>query len=203
MVRIKICGITNLKDAMDAAGLGADALGFIFAPSPRQIEPARAKEIISKLPPWISTVGVFVNEKPERIMRIAGFAGLDMVQLHGEESPEYCAELGLKIIKAVKVKDKNNLKKIDDYNVSGIILDTYDPKLMGGTGKSFNWNLAVSAKKFGKPVILSGGLTPDNVSDAIKKVKPYGVDVSTGIEFSPGKKDFKKMKKFIDYAKSF
>lgn len=193
MVKVKICGITNIEDALSAVELGADALGFVFAPSPRQVTHEKAKEIIKKLPPWISTVGVFVNEKPERILQM----DLDWIQLHGEESPDYCRELGRKIVKTIRVKEKSSLEKIPEYSVAGILLDTYDPALSGGTGKGFNWDLAIEAKKFGKPIILAGGLNPENVAEAIKRVQPYGVDISSGVESSPGKKDYEKMKQFI------
>lgn len=189
MVRVKICGITNLEDALNAVGLGVDALGFVFAPSPREIRPNKAKEIIEKLPPWVSTVGVFVDEKPGRVMQVVSQCRLDYVQLHGDETPEYCEELDIKIIKTIKT----DIKKIPEYKVSGILLD-----ISKGTGKVYDWDLAVKAKKYGKPIILSGGLDPKNVGSAIKKVKPYAVDVSSDIESNPGKKDFEKMKKFLE-----
>lgn len=197
MVRIKFCGITNIKDALETAGLGVNALGFVFAKSPRQVSPEKAKEIIEKLPPWISAVGVFVNEKPEAVSEIAEHCKLDYIQLHGEESPEYCRNLGLKVIKTIK----NDIEKISDYNVSGFLLDTYDPEMAGGTGKTFNWDLALDAKKYGCPIILAGGLTPENIGEAVEKVKPYGVDVSSGIELAPGKKDYEKMKRFVEEVK--
>lgn len=198
MVRVKICGITNIDDALNAVQLGADALGFVFAPSPRQVVASKIKVIIEKLPPWVSAVGVFVNEKPERVLQIVNQTGLDWVQLHGEESPDYCRELGLKVIKSLRVKDRSSLGKIPEFSVSGILLDTYDPALFGGTGKGFNWDLGVEAKKFDKPIILAGGLNPENVAEAISKVQPYGVDVSSGVESSPGKKDYEKMKQFME-----
>lgn len=192
MVRVKICGITNLEDALNAVKLGADALGFVFAPSSREINPEKAKEIVEKLPPWVSTVGVFVDEKPSRVMQIVNQCKLDYAQLHGDESPEYCGQLDIKVIKTIKTE----IKRIPEYDVPGILLD-----ISKGTGKVFDWDLAVEAKKYGKPIILSGGLTPENVKKAIKKVKPYGVDVSTGVESGPGKKDCEKMKLFIQESK--
>lgn len=197
MVRIKFCGITNIKDALEAAGLGINALGFVFAKSPRQVSPEKAKEIIEKLPPWISAVGVFVNEKSEAVSEIAEHCRLDYIQLHGEESPEYCGSLGLKVIKTIK----DDIEKISDYNVSGFLLDTHDHGKAGGTGKTFNWDLALDAKKYGCPIILAGGLTPENIGEAVEKVKPYGVDVSSGIELAPGKKDYEKMKRFVEEVK--
>lgn len=185
MTKIKICGITNLEDALGAIELGADALGFVFAPSPRQITLDKAKEIIEKLPPFVAAVGVFVDEKPGWVMRVAAQCRLDWVQLHGDEPPQYCDELGLKIIKVFK-------KEIQEgYNVSGILIDT----------KEKDWELAVEAKKYGKPIILAGGLTPENVVEAIRMVNPYGVDVSRGVESHPGKKDYRKMEEFIDAAR--
>lgn len=188
-MRVKICGITNLEDALVAVRLGVDALGFVFAPSPRQITPDEAKEIIKRLPPWIATVGVFVDEKPEWIMRVASHCKLDWVQLHGDESPQYCKDLDIKIIKTIK----SNIERIPEYDVPGILLD-----ISMGTGKVYNWDLAVEAKKYGKPIILSGGLTSENVGEAIRKVMPYGVDVSSGVESSPGKKDSEKIKRFVE-----
>lgn len=182
---IKICGIINLEDALAAVELGADALGFVFAPSPRQITLDKAKEIIEKLPPFVTAVGVFMDEKPGWVMRVAAQCQLDWVQLHGDEPPQYCDELGLKIIKVFKKEIKPG------YNVSGIMIDT----------KEKDWELAIEAKKYGRPVILAGGLTPENVSEAIKRVMPYAVDVSSGVESSPGKKDYEKMKRFIDAAR--
>lgn len=193
MVRVKICGITNIEDALKAVELGADALGFIFAPSPREINPAKAKEIIEKLPPLVTAVGVFVDEKIDTVKYIAEQCGLNAVQLHGNETPEYCEQLNLKIIKTIK----NETKLMNRYDVSAFLIDTYDPKLAGGTGRISDWDFAVKIKKYGKPVILSGGLTHENVQEAIKKVKPYGVDVNSGIESQPGKKDYKKMSRFM------
>lgn len=200
MVRIKICGLTNEEDARAAVDCGAAALGFVFAPSPRQIKKTAAKEIIERIPPWITIVGVFVNESNEKIIQTASFCGLDNIQLHGEESPEQCEELmknGLKVIKVLHPKTEVDLKIIKEYKVKGIHLDTYDKEKAGGTGKAFNWDLAIAAKKYKQPIILAGGLDPDNIAVAIEKVKPYGVDVSSGVEQYPGKKDLVKMEKFI------
>lgn len=179
-----------MDDALFAVELGVSALGFVFTESPRKIEPKTAKKIVDKLPPWVSVVGVFVNENPKKI---ASQCRLDYVQLHGEESPQYCKTLGLKIIKTIR----KDIKIIPEYNVSGILLD-----ISKGTGKIYDWDLAIEAKKYGKPIILSGGLTPDNVGEAIKKVSPYAVDVSSGIEKEPGKKDFKKMKMFMEAVRN-
>lgn len=193
-VKVKICGITNMEDAMDAIELGADALGFVFAESPRKITANTAKKIIDNLPPYITTVGVFVNEKPDKILEITKKCRLDRVQLHGEETPEYCKKLGLKIVKTIK----SNIEIIPKYKVEGILLD-----ISKGRGRLFDWDLAKQAARYGKPVILAGGLCADNVSEAIKKVKPYGVDVSSGVERTPGKKEYEKMKQFIMEAKGY
>jgi phosphoribosylanthranilate isomerase len=199
MIRIKICGITNKEDAQKAISYGANALGFIFANSPREINPIRAKEIIRDLPPFVSVVGVFVNEKIETVQYIAEQCSLGYIQLHGDEPPEYCEMTGLKVIKVVR----RELKNISDYKVSAFLIDADDPKKRGGTGRLSDWDLAIRIKKYKIPIILSGGLTPNNVLNAIKKVRPYGVDVSSGIEKTPGKKDCRKMKQFIEYVQKY
>ena len=200
-MRIKICGITNAEDALAAVEYGADALGFVFyANSPRCVTPDKANEIAVQLPPFISTVGVFVNETPVRIREIMESAGLQAVQLHGEEPPRDCT-LWTPTIKAFRVKDFIDLKPLERYkSLSGYLIDTFSPSSYGGTGQIFNWDIAVEAKKFG-PIILSGGLTPDNIDKAVKWVKPYAVDVSSGVEAEKGKKDLKKLKEFIERAK--
>ncbi len=200
MVKVKICGITNIEDALMAVAFGADALGFVFfRGSPRYIEPADAKAIISKLPPIVTTVGVFVDEETAEIERIAEHAGLDVIQMHGNESPDTC-NIGCRVIKAIRVKELTDLELLERYNVSAFLLDTYTPDALGGTGQIFNWDIAVEAKRFGR-VILAGGLNPDNIENAIRLVRPYGVDVSSGIEAEKGKKDRQKMKLFIERAK--
>lgn len=203
MVKVKICGITNLDDAMAAADFGADALGFVFfKKSPRYISPANAKKIIKKLPPFISTVGVFVNEDKNTIKKTVSQAGIDIIQLHGEEPPAACRFPGHLAIKAIRVKSIDNLEIISKYRdkVSAFLLDTYTPEVFGGTGQVFNWDIAVEAKKFGR-VILAGGLTPAKIEKAVRWVHPYAVDVSSGVEAEKGKKDHKKMKLFIERAK--
>ena len=200
MVKVKICGITNLGDALAAAEYGADALGFVFfRESPRHVAPDTAGEIISKLPPFITTVGVFVDERPEVIEDIVRRASIDVVQLHGHEPPEACAMSG-RVIKAIRVKELSDLEPLRQWRAAAFLLDTYSPDLYGGTGQIFNWDIAVDAKRFGK-IILGGGLNPDNVEKAIKWVRPYAVDVSSGVEESKGKKDLKKLKRFIERAK--
>lgn len=198
MTRIKICGITNLKDALVAVELGADALGFVFAESPRRIGPEVASQIIRSLPPFITVVGLFVDERAEVVREIMKECRLDALQFHGNESPDYCKLFPRKMIKAFRIKDEETLKTISSYKVNAYLLDAYVEGMAGGTGETFNWNLAIEAKKIGPPIILAGGLGPDNVVEAVRKVRPYGVDVSSQIEKAPGKKDHKKMRAFIE-----
>ncbi|MBM4129326.1 MAG: phosphoribosylanthranilate isomerase [Nitrospira sp.] len=201
-VRVKICGITNPDDAMGAVNFGADALGFVFFKgSPRFITPEEAASIIKNLPPFITTVGVFVNERPENIEHILSQTNIDVVQLHGDEPPETCSTLR-RVIKAIRVRSLESLDPLKNYKdkVSAFLLDTFVPDTPGGTGQQFNWDIAVYAKQFGK-IILAGGLTPDNVVEAVRRVRPYGVDVSSGVELEKRKKDRKKMKLFIEKAK--
>jgi phosphoribosylanthranilate isomerase len=189
-VKVKICGITNLEDASIAVELGADALGFIFAPSPRRIAPQTAREIIRAVPPFVKTVGVFVNEAPATIREVMQHCGLDLVQLHGDESPAFCDELMPYTIKALRIKDESSLQTSQPYHgkVRALLLDTYSKEKAGGTGKTFDWNLAIKIKKMGIPIILSGGLGPSNIDLAIHTVRPYAVDVNSGVEKCPGKK---------------
>lgn len=203
MVKVKICGITNLEDALVAAEYGADALGFIFyEKSPRYISTANAMKIIKELPPFVTKVGVFVDDPVEKVKQMKVFTGIDAVQLHGNETPNICHSMGNRVIKAFRVSGQwsavsNRMKR---YQVSAYLLDTHREGVPGGTGKTFDWKLAVEAKKHGR-IILAGGLTPDNVSEAVKKVRPYAVDVASGVEERPGKKDLKKVKEFIERAK--
>jgi len=199
--KVKICGITNIEDALAAVEYGADALGFVFyKKSPRYIEVKQAKEIISRLPPFASTVGVFVNDSFENIESITDLCSITIIQLHGDEDKDFCSNFKVNVIKSIRIKNENSIEKMKEYNVSAFLLDTYSDNMPGGTGKSFNWDLAIKAKNYGK-IILAGGLTPENVREAILKVKPYAVDVSSGVESKPGKKDHKKMKRFIEEVK--
>ncbi len=197
-VRIKICGMTNAEDAVAAAELGADAIGFVFAPSPRQISPEKAREIIMALPPLVQTVGVFVDEDPEKVASIAASCHLDLLQFHGKESAAYCRRFERRVIKAVRVRHEDHLKVCSEYRsiVDALLLDTYVPGRCGGTGLTFDWSLALEAKTYGR-IILAGGLNPDNVAAAISAVKPYAVDASSGLEQEPGVKDHNKMARFI------
>ena len=202
-IKVKICGTTSLKDAFLAVENGADAIGFIFYKmSPRNISQKEAKEIILQLPPFIETVGVFVNETSDKINRIAEQCKLNSIQLHGEESPALCKRVKRKVIKAFRVKNADSLKSIASYDVSGFLLDSYNDGSKGGTGQVFDWNLALRVKKQG-PVILAGGLNPYNVFTAIHRVKPYGVDVCSGVEKSPGIKDHEKIREFIKSVRRF
>ncbi len=199
MVRIKICGITNLEDARLAVELGADALGFIFYPkSPRNVTLEAAREIIAQMPPFVTSVGVFVDEAAAVVQDLAARAGLDWVQVHGQESPEYCRSLGRRVIKGFRIKDAESLFGLEPFRgaVQALLLDTYKTGQVGGTGEIFDWRLAREAKKYG-PIILAGGLTPENVAQAITTVQPQAVDTASGTEAAPGKKDPAKLKAFF------
>lgn len=199
MVRVKICGMTNREDAHEAASLGVHALGFIFAPSPRQITPERAKALIETLPPFVTTVGVFVNESLKAVKEIRAYCGFDLVQLHGDEPPPMCAALMPNVIKAFQLKDVSSLLALETYvgKVRAFLFDTYSKKGRGGTGQTFDWKLAVQGKRPGVPVILSGGLNPDNVKEAIGATAPFAVDVGTGVEERPGKKNVDQMRRLM------
>jgi phosphoribosylanthranilate isomerase len=196
--RVKICGITNLADALAAADAGADALGLNFyEKSPRHISLKTAAEVSQKLPPFVMRVGLFVNAPEELVMRAIGECSLTMLQFHGDEPPEFCTQFGLMSMKAFRIRDAESLRQIPQFETDAYLLDAYSPDARGGTGETFNWDLAIEAQAFGKPIFLAGGLTPENVADAVRKVKPFGVDVSSGVESSPGKKDHAKIRAFI------
>jgi phosphoribosylanthranilate isomerase len=202
MVKVKICGITSLEDALIAVETGADALGFVFYPaSPRHVSPEQAAEIIQNLPPFVQTVGLFVNEAVATVNATADLCGLDVVQLHGEEPPAYCDTIRRRVIKAFRVKDITTLDSLQDYHVSGYLLDAWFPAAHGGTGKTFNWDIAAEAVQRGRCIILAGGLTPDNIAESIRLVHPYAVDVSSGVESAPGRKDAARVKCFVESAK--
>ena len=201
MTRVKICGITNVQDALHAVSCGADALGFVFTPaSKRLLTVEQAREITRHLPPFVCKVGVFVDQDVEEVDRIMSACSLDVAQLHGSESPEYCDRLFPRVVKAFRVKDQESLDELLRYKVSAYLLDSYVEGRHGGTGTSFNWDLARDAARYG-PVIISGGLHAGNVWLAITMVQPYGVDVSSGVEISPGKKDPNKVRDFIQAVK--
>jgi phosphoribosylanthranilate isomerase len=220
MTAVKICGITRSEDALFVAGCGADALGFIFYPrSPRYIAPEKARQIIEDLsaatenrmvgkrtilssPGRITTVGVFVNEDTETVRQIVSFCGLDLIQLHGDESPADCSRLPARqVIKALALKTDDDLDIIHDYKVRAILADTHDPAHYGGTGRTSDWKLAVKAKLLA-PLILSGGLHGGNIREALLAVGPDGVDINSGVEISPGIKDHAKVKTIIDLIRN-
>jgi len=202
MVRVKICGITNLEDALHAAANGADALGFVFyRMSPRFVEPVKAGEIIRLLPPFIMTVGVFVDPSPEDVRTALDIASVRIMQFHGSEPPQFCRSFGVPYIKSLRVRNMESLHELDEYkDAAAYLLDTYSETEFGGTGVTFNWDIAVEAKKIGR-VILAGGLNQYNVASAVDHVSPYAVDVSSGVESQKGKKDHAAVKNFIAEAK--
>ncbi len=202
-VKVKICGITRLEDALGALEAGADALGFIFhEPSPRFLTVAAAWQIIRRLPPFVSKVGVFVNATEASVDRAVSECGLDTLQFHGDEPPEFCQGFSpAKIIKAFRIRSADSLSALTSYATDAWLLDGYFPGKPGGAGARFNWDLAVRAKTLGRPIILAGGLTPDNVAEAVRQVQPYSVDVSSGVESTPGRKDPAKVRSFLAAAK--
>jgi phosphoribosylanthranilate isomerase len=202
--KIKICGITNSADAQLAVELGTDALGFIFYPkSPRYIKATAAADICNALPPFVAKVGVFVNELEYEIEKALAECLLTALQFHGDEPPGFCQKFAAKSIKAIRVRDEDSLRAAAEYDVDALLLDTYTDNSQGGTGKTFDWTLAVKAKEtLAPPIILSGGLSTVNVQEAIRKVRPYAVDVSSGVEREPGKKDPEKLRRFIELCKS-
>ena len=196
--RVKICGITNQADAQAAVEAGADALGFVFYEnSPRRMSLSAVASISKQMPPFVLRVGVFVNATEELVSRAIRECGLGLLQFHGDETPEFCLRFGLMSMKAFRIRDADSLKELPKYPTEAWLLDACSAESLGGTGEKFNWDLAVEAQKFGKPVFLAGGLTPENVAAAVRKVQPFGVDVSSGVESSPGKKDHAKVRAFI------
>lgn len=202
MTEIKICGITNLDDASFAAECGADALGFNFyLKSPRYIAPERAKEIVERIPERITKVGVFVNHDALEVKKIVGFCGLNLIQLHGDESSEYCCQFPRSLlIKALFPRREADLRKLRTYPVRAILVDAYDPLRYGGTGKRSDWGIAVEVKKT-HLLIIAGGLSADNIREAIEIVSPHAVDINSGVESSPGRKDPEKVKKIVEIVR--
>ena len=197
-IKIKICGITNIEDALNASLLGADALGFVFVgKSPRYITPLNTSIIIDALPPFISKVGLFVNPSKEEVEDAIRVAKFDLLQFHGDENEEFCNQFNLPYIKAISVKSEVNLVEYEtNYNsASALLLDTYSEKARGGTGTTFDWNLIPAEES--KPLIIAGGLNNENITDLLGHATPYAVDVSGGVEVLKGKKDYKKMENFI------
>ncbi|WP_408955011.1 phosphoribosylanthranilate isomerase [Natroniella sp. ANB-PHB2] len=201
MTEIKICGLTNLEDAQLASQLGVDLLGFIFASSPREVSAKQVQKIIIELDRQVKTVGVFANQPLAEVNQIAKICNLDYVQLHGDESPSYCQQVELPVIKAFRVKGRSYLKELAKYNVAKFLLDTYHPDKLGGSGQTFDWELALVAREYGE-VIIAGGLDENNVKQAIEVVEPTGVDVSSGVEIRSGLKDHNKLKRFIRVVRS-
>ena len=201
-VIVKICGITNVADGKAAVEAGADALGFVFyKSSPRQVSIESAAVIIRELPPFIVRVGVFVDAPEDLVVRAIGECGLNLLQFHGEEPPDYCLQFGLMSMKAFRVRDRASLEGLSRYPTDAWLLDAYAPDLVGGTGHTFNWDLAVEAQRLGRPIFLAGGLTAENVAEAVRRVRPYAVDVSSGVEAEPGRKDHAKVRAFVEAAK--
>jgi phosphoribosylanthranilate isomerase len=200
--KVKICGITNIEDALQSVQSGADALGFVFyKKSKRYIKPVNARKIIQSLPPWVIKVGLFVNDKISNIKKVADYCCLDFIQLHGDEDSSYLKKLSnFNIIRAVRLKDGPNIKNLNSLNCTIVLFDSYSPEF-GGAGRKFNWDLSKEIKKIRKPYMISGGLTPLNVSKAVKLFSPFAVDVSSGVEIKPGKKDRILIKEFIKNAK--
>ncbi len=201
ITKVKICGITSAEDAAVAVEAGADALGFVFyRKSPRYIEPLVAKQIIMGLPPLVTAVGVFVDEEQQVVRSLMDDCGLALAQLHGHESAVYCQELGRPVLKALRVKDRSSLLALAEFQgragVRGFVLDAFSDQAYGGTGQVIDWELAAEVARAAH-ILLAGGLTPDNVATAIQSVQPYGVDVSSGVEREPGKKDHEKVRAFI------
>jgi phosphoribosylanthranilate isomerase len=196
MVRVKICGIRRLADALAAVEAGAHAIGLNFwRPGRRYVAPETARAICRSLPPFVARVGVFVDEDPEAIREIADLCGLDALQLHGAETPEFCQQFDLPVIKGIKVRGEGALDELRRYRVAAFLLDAHVPGEMGGTGRTFNWAIAAQARDAG-PIVLSGGLTPENVTEAIRAAAPYAVDVASGVE-TGGEKDPDKIRAFI------
>jgi phosphoribosylanthranilate isomerase len=203
-IRIKICGITRYEDAKVAAGLGVDAIGFIFYPkSPRYIAPEAAAAIIKQLPPFVSRVGVFVDEEIDKVVSIARATGIDTLQLHGTESPRYCQKLPLPVVKAFSIDTGSDLSLLEQYDVSGFLLDTWAAGRRGGTGKTFDWSIARTATTKYPRVILAGGLNPQNIEEAVSTVLPYGVDINSGVEIKPGVKNPRKIRDVVQIVKAW
>lgn len=201
-VKVKICGITSVADGLAAAEAGADLVGLMFyEKSPRHVSLPTAGEIARAVPPFVMKVGVFVNPEPDLVMRAIGECGLSLLQFHGEEPPRFCTQFGVMSMKAFRIRDAESLTTLPHYATEAYLLDAFSPAARGGTGEKFNWALALEARKFGKPIFLAGGLTPENIAAAVKQVQPFGVDVSSGVESAPGRKDPAKMKAFIQAAK--
>ena len=201
-VTVKICGITSEADALAAAEAGADAIGLMFyEDSPRYVTISQAKAISAVLPKHIVRVGVFVNAVESLISQVIIDCTLNIVQFHGDESPEDCGRFNVMSLKAFRMQGPETLEAMQEFSSDGFLLDAHVENALGGTGETFNWDLAVRAQELGRPIFLAGGLTVDNVAEAVAKVQPFAVDVSSGVESEPGKKDLAKMRAFVSAAK--
>ncbi len=211
-MRVKVCGITRLEDAQIAVDAGVWAVGFIFVRNtPRCLEPTQAKDIIKNLPDKVEKFGVFANNSPDEVINVSEEVGITKIQLHGEESPEYCSKIKMiteiDVIKAIRIKDMDDLKPIKNYmgHISYVLLDTFSEKQRGGTGKTFDWAIAKQAKRYDIPLIVAGGLNPDNIISAYTRVRPFALDMASGVEKEPGIKDPKKinsLKNIIENTKT-
>lgn len=194
--RIKVCGMRELAEVAGVVAAGVDAIGLIFAEqSPRYIDPERAREIVASLPPFVDAVGVFVDQQAATVNEIVRYCGLTMVQLHGAESPAYCAEINCRVMKVFRVRESTTREELAPYadKVSAFLFDTFQEKIAGGTGQTFAWNLLEKLAP-PRPVVLAGGLTPENVGEAIRQARPFAVDLNSGVEFAPGRKDLAKVR---------
>lgn len=201
-VNVKICGVTSVNDGLAAAAAGADMIGLmLYERSPRHISWATAGEIARALPPHVAKVGVFVNPSAETVQHAIAECGVSLLQFHGDEPPQFCTQFGVMSLKAFRIRDAASLGALPDYPTDAWLLDAFSPAALGGTGERFNWELALEAKKLGRPIFLAGGLTPENVAEAVRRVQPFAVDVSSGVESAPGKKDPAKVRAFIAAAK--
>ena len=201
-VTVKICGITSVEDAQAVEQAGADAVGLMFYEgSPRHIALEQAKAIVDSLSNTIVRVGVFVNSEESFVRQAMEICTLNMLQFHGDETPEYCARFEIMTLKAIRVSDESSLREMERYSADGFLLDAFSENSLGGTGETFNWELAKRATKSGRPIFLAGGLTSENVAEAVKAVRPFAVDVSSGVESEPGKKDAAKVRAFVAAAK--
>lgn len=203
MVFVKVCGITSPEDARNAAGSGADAIGLLFAESPRRVSVERAREISAALPPEVARVGVFVNAPPEEVLQVARETSLDYAQLHGGETPQTVAAVragGVKVVKALRVRDADSLARLGEYAADLYLLDSFSEKARGGTGERFDWALAEALRGCDN-ILISGGITSDNVREALEFFEPRGVDASSSLESAPGEKDSEKVRRFVGAAK--
>jgi phosphoribosylanthranilate isomerase len=196
--QVKICGVTSVADALAAVDAGADMIGLMFyEKSPRHVSLAAAAELARALPPFVLRVGVFVNPDESVVLQAIAECGLNLLQFHGDESSDFCTQFGVISLKAFRIRDAESLRALENYQTDAFLLDAYAAVGLGGTGEKFNWDLAVQAQALGKPLFLAGGLTPENVGDAVKKVRPFAVDVSSGVETAPGRKSAEKVRAFI------